>query len=118
MNEYINLTLKNKNSLNPQQGKRFLKLIHQLHISPLMTVHYHHLLTRMEELNRFIRTKEFLNISKGYLSRTLNQVVTSSFTQECLDMIRMHPYVNPATGEPNTSLLPYKFFVDTTGNNN
>jgi hypothetical protein len=33
-------------------------------------------------------------------------------------MLRMHPYINPATGEPNTQLLPYKFFVDTTGNNN
>jgi hypothetical protein len=28
INEYIGLTLKNKNSLNPAQGKRLLKLIH------------------------------------------------------------------------------------------
>lgn len=33
-------------------------------------------------------------------------------------MLRMLPYVNPVTGELNTQLLPYKFFVDTTGNNN
>jgi len=72
INEYIGLTLKNKNSLVPTQGKRLLKLIHLLHISPLMTMHYHHLLSRVDELNRFIRTKEFLIISKGYLSRALN----------------------------------------------
>jgi hypothetical protein len=44
----------------------------------------------MDELNRYIRTKDFLHISKGYLSRALNQAITSSFSQESLDLLRTY----------------------------
>lgn len=42
----------------------------------------------MDELNRYIRTKDFLHIAKGHLSRALNVAITSSFSQDALDMLR------------------------------
>lgn len=47
-----------------------------------------------------------MHIAKGYISRQLNQAITSTYSQEALDKFR---------GGPDG---PYKFWVDTTGNNN
>jgi hypothetical protein len=66
--------------------------------------------SRIDELNRFIRTKEFLNISKSQLSKMLNNSITGTYSQEILDCMRMSLANGPFIG--------FKFYVDTTGNNN
>lgn len=60
---------------------------------------------RLDELNRYIRTKEFLVISKVYLTKALNNSIKSSYSADTL--------------EPLKSIQEnLKFYVDNTGNNN
>lgn len=101
------MTLKNKNSLSTHQAKRFFKVAKLLQISPLLLPQNLQQFSRLDELNRFIRTKDFLTISKGYLSKASTQAILSTYhSPESVDCFKV------STGDT------FKFYVDTTGNNN
>lgn len=61
-----------------------------------------------------MRTKEFLIIAKGHLSRAANQAIINTYTSETLETLKGPSWNTDIQGSTQT----VKFYVDNTGNNN
>ncbi|CDW91004.1 tubulin-tyrosine ligase family protein [Stylonychia lemnae] len=99
INMYLKLTIKNKNSLTQVDAIRFVKL------TKIIRVHLNQMQKQScNELNQFIKSREFISQSRLRIHSYLSETIFKSFSADVQLNFSKKEYV--------------KFYVDSTGNNN
>eukprot|EP00347_Sterkiella_histriomuscorum_P014857 403359260 len=122
LNNYIKLGIKNKNSLTPLEAIQFVKL------SKTLKIHLNAIQKQSSnELNQYVKSREFLQQSRLKVQQFLNEQVCKLFSKESLNIIKgletkvqVKEQLNAQNQAQNGSSgvsQNFKFYVDNTGNN-